>query len=75
MFTDNLESIHEFNSILVHDNIMALGIEIISIHSINNWFLQQRRSVYCAVRPDSLTVININFCLECKNSEQLCVEH
>jgi hypothetical protein len=75
MFTDSLDSIHKFKSALVHDSIMVLGIEIISLHSINNFVLQQRRSVYCAVRSDSLTVININFCLRYKNSEELCVEH
>ena len=54
---------------------MVLGIAIISWHSISNWFLQPRRSVYCAVRSDSLSVINNNFCLRCKKSEQLYVEH
>jgi hypothetical protein len=74
MFTDSHGGIHKFKSALLHDSIMVLGIEIISLHGINNWFLQQRRGVYCAVRSDSLTVININFCLGCKNSEELCVE-
>jgi hypothetical protein len=75
MLIDSLESIYEFNSAFIHDSIMVLGIAIISLHSINNWFLQLRRCVYCVVRSDSLNVININFCLRCKNSEQLCVEH
>jgi len=65
----------EYNSALIHDSIMILGIAIISLHSISNWFLQPRRSVYCAVRSDSLSVININFCLRCKKIEELCVEY
>jgi len=50
----------EYNNELIYDSVMVLGIAIISLHSINNGFLQPTRSVYCAIRSDSLTVININ---------------